>query len=107
MAAESPPSLAHMVYFTLKDDSDAAQNLLVEACKKYLDNHAGTLHFSAGCRAVAYQRPVNNTQFHVALHLVFDSEAAHDTYQTSPRHQEFIAENRDNWAQVQVFDSLI
>ncbi|NOY30629.1 MAG: Dabb family protein [Planctomycetes bacterium] len=106
MTSNNSKTFAHMVYFTLKESSAAAQETLVESCKKYLNDHEGLQHFSVGSRAEAYQRPVNNTDFHVALHLVFATEADHDRYQNSERHQRFINENKESWAQVQVFDAL-
>lgn len=99
--------LAHTVFFTLKDHSPQACRRMVEACRKYLNGHPGTVHFSAGARAEQYQRDVNDRDFHVALHLVFESAAAHDAYQTAERHQAFIAENKENWSQVRVFDSHV
>jgi Stress responsive A/B Barrel Domain len=98
--------LAHVVFFTLKDRSSAARNALVAACHKYLSDHPGTIHFSAGARAEAYQRPVNDQAFDVALVLVFAAEADHDRYQESPRHEQFIAEQSAAWAQVRVFDAV-
>jgi len=99
-------ALAHMVYFTLKDRSDAARDGLVHACQKYLSDHPGTIHFSAGPRATEYQRPVNDTQFDVAVILVFASDADHQRYQSSERHQLFLAEQLDNCSEVRVFDAL-
>jgi hypothetical protein len=99
--------LAHNVYFTLKDKSTAAKAQLVAACKKYLAGHPGTVFFAAGTLAEALQREVNVRDFDVALHLVFADQAAHDRYQEAPRHEQFIAENRDNWAAVRVFDSVV
>ena len=99
--------LAHIVFFTLKDNSVQACQRLVDACNKYLDGHPGTVHYSAGTRARQYQREVNDGGFDVALHVVFDSTDAHDQYQTAERHLQFIEENKDNWAQVRVFDSEI
>jgi len=107
MASQSTATFAHMVYFTLKDGSAAAQEVLINSCQEYLSDHPGSVAFSVGSRALAYQRPVNNTEFHVALHLVFATEADHQRYQDSELHQEFIAKNMENWAQVQVFDALI
>ena len=107
MASTESKSLAHIVYFTLKDRSEAAQDALVAACHEYLNNHPGTLHFSAGRRAKAYQRDVNDTQHDVGLVLVFATEADHDRYQTSDRHEEFISGQSDNWAEVRVFDTLV
>jgi hypothetical protein len=98
--------LAHLVFFTLKDRAPQAQDALVAACHKYLPGHDGVVHFSAGPRGEAYQRPVNDQQFDVALVVVFASEAAHDAYQQSAPHKQFIAEQSANWAQVRVFDAL-
>jgi hypothetical protein len=99
--------LAHNVFFTLKDRSTAAKQKLVAACKKYLTGHSGTIFFAAGTRAEALNRDVNDRDFDVALHLVFTNQAAHDAYQDAPRHDEFIAEQKDNWAKVRVFDSVV
>ena len=43
---------AHMVYFTLKDSSDEACQRLIAACKHFLSDHDGTIHFSAGSLAL-------------------------------------------------------
>jgi hypothetical protein len=61
--------------------------------------------FAAGTRTPDLVREVNDREFDVALHLIFENRAAHDRYQTAARHQQFVAENRDNWAQVRVFDA--
>ncbi len=101
------PAMGHMVFFQLKDKSPAACDKLVEACKKYLSGHPGTLYFSVGKRAEDCKRDVNDLDFDVALHLVFKDKAAHDVYATHPRHLKFIEENKDNWAKVRVFDSYL
>ena len=95
----------HMVYFTLEDDSPEAVDRLVRSCREHLSGHEGTLLMAVGTLAKEYQRPVNVRDFHVALQLVFESRAAHDRYQVSPRHQQFIEQNMANWAQVRVFDA--
>ena len=104
---KSEQHLAHMVYFSLNDNSAQAQQKLVEACKKYLSKHPGTVYFSAGTLAKDLKRPVNDTDFDVALHLVFESKAAHDKYQDAPLHNQFIEENKSNWKKVRVFDSYV
>jgi hypothetical protein len=105
--SSSPIGLAHLVYFTLKDPSPQSRDALVAACHKYLADHPGIIHFSAGPRAEKYQRPVNDQAYDVALVLVFASEADHDRYQEAPRHKQFVAEQSGNWAQVRVFDALV
>ena len=99
--------LAHNVYFTLHDNSAAAQAKMIQSCKKYLSNHPGTVFFACGSRALELQRPVNDRDFDVGLHLIFKTQADHDAYQEAPRHDQFIAENKDNWKTVRVFDSLV
>jgi hypothetical protein len=99
--------LAHNVFFALHDASDAAVAKLVAACKKYLANHPGTVFFACGTLAKELDRPVNDRDFDVGLHVVFQSKADHDAYQTAPLHDQFIAENKANWKKVRVFDSLV
>ena len=100
------PMIVHNVYFSLKDNSAAAKEKLVAACKKHLTKHAGEVFFAAGTLAADLDRPVNDRDFDVALHIVFQDRKAHDQYQDAPRHQQFIDENKDNWKKVRVFDSL-
>jgi hypothetical protein len=97
--------LSHSVYFTLNDNSPAAIQRLVTACKTCLSDHPGTVFFTAGTLADEFQRPVNDREFDVALHVVFTDRAAHDAYQQAPRHLKFIEENKANWKQVRVFDA--
>jgi hypothetical protein len=99
--------LSHDVYFTLKDNSADAKKKLVEACAKYLTRHSGAVFFAAGVRAEDFTREVNDRDFDVALHIVFKDKAAHDKYQESERHKQFIEEGKDNWKKVRVFDSII
>ncbi len=99
--------LAHNVYFTLHDASDAAADRLVAACHKYLKDHPGVVFFAAGKVALELARPVNDRMFHVALHVVFSDWAAHDAYQAAPSHKTFIEEQQANWRQVRVFDSEV
>ena len=96
--------LAHHVFFTLKDRSDEAAEQLVAACQKYLDNHDGLVDFSVGTRDRELNRTVNG-DFDVSLHVIFKDRPAHDAYQTAERHLQFIEEQKDNWATVQVMDS--
>lgn len=103
--ASAGAMLGHMVYFTLKDNSPDAIGRMVEACRKYLSGHPGTVLFAAGTRTPDLQREVNDRDFDVALQTVFATREDHDRYQTAERHLQFIAENKDNWARVRVFDA--
>ena len=99
--------LAHNVYFALNDPSDAARTRLVQACHKYLAPHPGIVFYAAGVLAADLHREVNVVDFDVALHVVFTDQAAHDHYQQTPAHLQFIEENKANWKHVRVFDSVV
>lgn len=101
------PQVAHMVYFKLKESTGNNKEKLVVACNKYLSGHEGTVYFSAGVLAKDLDREVNDQDFDVSLNLVFRNKAAHDTYQTHPRHLKFIEENKESLAGVRVFDSYL
>ena len=101
----SEKRLSHVVFFTLKDSSDAAIQTLLDACHKYLKNHPGVVYFGAGTLAKEYARPVNDHAFHVCLNVVFDSRASHDAYQTAPDHLKFIADHKESWEKVRIFDA--
>ena len=103
--AQTEPMLAHMVYFKLTDSSPAGVERQIAACRKYLTDHRGTLFFGVGTRTPGLSREVNDKDFDVGLHVVFKNRAAHDAYQVSPRHVQFIEENKPNWAKVRVFDA--
>ena len=97
--------LTHDVFFTLEDFSPERADALVAACHRYLKEHPGVVFFAAGTRAEECARAVNDDQFHVALHVVFEDKAAHDAYQEAADHLTFIEENKANWKQVRVFDA--
>jgi hypothetical protein len=99
--------LAHNVYFSLNDNSAAAKEKLVAACKKYLSGHPGAVFFAAGILAADLNRDVNDRDFDVALQIVFENKAAHDVYAKAERHLKFIAENNGNWKKVRVFDVYV
>jgi hypothetical protein len=99
--------LAHNVFFRLKDASPAAKAKMVTACKNYLSGHPGEVFFAVGTLAEELNRPVNVRDFHIALHIIFTDQAAHDRYQEATRHHQFIEENRENWDGVRVFDSVV
>ena len=107
LPARAESVLAHDVYFKLNDASPEARAKLVAACKKYLTGYEGTVYFSAGTVAAELDRPVNDRDFDVALHVYFKDRGAHDKYQEHPRHKQFIEEQQGNWKKVRVFDSRV
>ena len=102
----SPMMLAHIVFFSLYDPTPANRQKLDKTKKKYLSNHPGTVFFAAGTVA-DFDRPVNDRDFDVGLHLDIKDNASHDAYQTAPLHEQFIAENKAAWKKDRVFDSNV
>jgi hypothetical protein len=96
-----------MVFFKMKDGSADAEEKLVAACHKYLSGHEGTVYYSAGVLADELRREVNDRDFDVSLHVVFEDKAAHDNYQKNSRHLKFVEEYHDLWDGVRVFDSYL
>lgn len=101
------PKLAHHVYFSLNDNSDAAKEKLLAACKKYLSGHPGTESFAIGRLAKDLKQPVNDQEFDVSIQFVFTDKAAFEKYSKSQKHLKFIEENKPNWKKVRVFDSYL
>ena len=100
------PMLAHMVYFSLKEPTPENRQKMLAACHKYLTDHPGQVLYAAGTCA-SYDRPVNDRDFDIALHLVFKNKEAHDKYQVSDKHKQFITENLSGVKRVRVFDSKV
>ncbi len=100
--------IAHNVFFKLHDGSEAGRAKLLDACRKYLTGHPGVVSFACGIVEPDLARPVNDRDFDVSLHLIFDTRESHDIYQEqAPRHHQFIEENKADWAKVRVFDSIV
>ena len=97
--------IAHNVYFTLKDNSAEARSALLAACQKHLTDHPGEVSFACGAPAEGFERDVNDRDWGVGLHIVFTDKDAHDTYQDSKRHHQFVEENQPNWVRARVFDT--
>lgn len=96
----------HVVYFWMKPGtSDAARAQTVEGCKKYLAKIPAVRHLWTGRPAMTPREVVDNS-YDVGLCVVLDDSAGHDVYQEHPLHKDFIAENKENWQRVQIYDFL-
>jgi len=98
---------AHNVFFSLKDKSPEKIEQLIADSEKSLAILPGITSFACGVREVALIREVNDRDFDISIHILFESKEAHDAYQVSPSHHEYIARNEDNWAEVRVFDTAL
>jgi hypothetical protein len=99
--------LSHNVLFSLKDPSEKARNELIAGCKKYLTGHPGTVFFGVGTLADDLAWEVSDRNFDVLLQIVFESKAAHDAYQESPRHEEFFEKLGGNWKNLRSIDAYV
>jgi hypothetical protein len=99
--------LSHNVLFSLKDRSEKAKAELIAGCKKYLTGHPGTVFFSVGSLADDIAWEGSDRDFDVFLQLVFESKAAHDAYQDSPRHEEFFDKLGANWKNLRSIDAYV
>lgn len=108
VADDDAPKIAHMVFFTLKDQSPESLDKFAASCHKYLADIPGVVYFSVGKRAEDVEEPgVTVKDFDVALHSVFESKEAKEKYLVHEMHKAFVEANRDNFAQVRVFDSYL
>ncbi len=107
ITSAAEPQVSHVVYFTLKESTQANKEKLFAACNQYLSRHDGTVYFTAGVLAEDLSREVNDKDFDVSLIVIFRNKAAQDKYQTHPRHLKFIAEYAELWESVRVFDSYL
>lgn len=101
------PRLAHNVYFSLKDSSDAVKEKLVADCRKLFAGNSDVLFFAIGGLAKDLRRPVNDQDFDVSVLAIFKDKAAHDNFQKADLHLRLIEENKGNWKKVRVFDSYL
>ncbi|HEX4147559.1 MAG TPA: Dabb family protein [Pirellulales bacterium] len=100
------PMFVHNVFFSLKDNSAASKQKLLEACKKYLTAHEGEVFFAVGVLCDERMLRANDRDFDVDLLIVFKRQADIAIFDKSARHVQFAAENKANWKKVRVFDAL-
>lgn len=99
--------LFHSVFFQLKDSSDSACEAFIKDCRTYLSGQNGVLSFHAARIVEEHQREVNMRDFHVSIHIIFESKQHHDDYQGCDDHNVFVDRNKDNWGTVRVYDAYI
>ena len=63
--------------------------------------------FLAGTLADDIAWQCSDRNFDVVLQIVFESKAAHDAYQDSPRHEEFFDKLGGNWKNLRSFDAYV
>jgi len=105
---DAEPRQAHSVFFTLKDNSPEARAEFVKSCQKYLTGHEGAVSVSFGTIAEDVVEPnVSVRDFDISLLVVFENKEAGQKYLVSPRHLQFVKENKEKFAKVRVFDTYL
>ena len=107
-APKPGPMIGHMVYFTLKERTPAAREAFAQSTRDLLGGLDGLAFFAVGTLPdQPFEPAVNDREFDIALQVVFLDKAAHSAYIKHPKHDEFVKVNKDKWAKVRVFDSVI
>lgn len=99
MESNSSPMIMHSTYFKLQQGSSPdTRESYMAACREYLSTAQGMMSFWVGELAEDMQRSVNDRDFNVAMHQVFQNKDMFEQYNGhDPRHDQFVAEvNR--WA---------
>lgn len=97
----------HIVHFWLKDDITDAQRLTFIDEVKKLANSENVAEFRLGKPAGTPREVVDNS-YDFQIVVSFESQAAHDAYQsaTDEVHSHFVATCKELFAKVLIYDSL-
>src|SRR5687768_17572240 len=103
--APAEPKFVHAVFFTMKPDtSESAIDSLVDDAYTMLAKIPAVRKIESGRRDERMMRDVNDKDFTVGLMVYFDDKAGHDAYSDHPLHTEYVAKNKEHWANVRVYD---
>ena len=98
--------LVHTVFFKFKESATEAD---VQSCADDARNLLGKIEtvkaIYVGSPADTTVRPVSVRDFGLSLTVVFENIPDQDVYQVHPLHDEFIANNKENWGGVTVYDA--
>ncbi|SHI37022.1 Dabb family protein [Aquimarina spongiae] len=98
--------LVHTVLFWLNNpDNREERKTFEKGVKELLDGCEFITSSHFGTPANTEKRPVVDASFTYCVVITFASKEAHDNYQVAPIHKKFIAENKDLWNKVLVYDS--
>ncbi len=95
--------LVHDVFFRLADPSEANIAGLIRACES-LREVPTVLDLATGARHPEMTREVNQTDYHVGLHVVFADRAGLEAYIVHPVHQALLQQYAEHFENVRVFD---
>ena len=103
----NPAPLVHTVFFWLTETTDDAGRANFVAGARALAEAPTVRHCFVGTPAGTPARAVVDNSFDYSLMLWFDDVAAHDAYQVSEVHQQFVDEQGAKFARVVVRDTVM
>jgi hypothetical protein len=100
------PSLAHHVFFWLKNpESTADRDKLIQGIRS-LEKIETVRGLHIGLPASTEKRDVVDGSYSVCELMFFDDPQGEKTYQEHPIHKKFVEEHSHLWSKVVVYDSL-
>ncbi len=102
---QSSVNFYHVVYFWLKDPSEANKKTFLSYVKEYTSGIDVIQQAFIGAPADT-DRPVIDSSYTYSIVLAFNSKEDQDIYQEHPVHLNFVEKAQDMWSKVQVYDSV-
>ncbi|MGE4285311.1 MAG: Dabb family protein [Phycisphaerae bacterium] len=96
--------LVHSVYFWLKKDVTDEQRAFFKTCLDRLKNVEEAVAVYTGSPSTT-NRPVIERSYDFALTLVFKDMPAHDAYQVSPPHKQFLKDCSAMFDRLVIYDA--
>ena len=97
--------LIHTVLFWLKKDLDAEQVAQFRAGLETLKGIESAETAYIGTPSATPERPVIDSSYDYCLTVILKDIPSHDAYQDDPIHLEFIANCKEFWTEVKVYDA--
>jgi pyruvate-formate lyase-activating enzyme len=94
--------ILHNVFFWLKTPNAEVVSEFMAALQK-LEKIQEIKQIHVGVPAPII-RPVVDNSYSVGLTVFFVDLKGHDAYQVHPLHKEFLANNKEKWSKVQIYD---
>jgi hypothetical protein len=96
----------HQVLFWLKKDAPADARDRIIADGRSLLSRIPTVRQLWMGRPAMTPRDVVDNSYDVGLCVIVEDVAGHDVYQDHPLHKQFIAQNKELWERVRIFDFM-
>lgn len=95
----------HSVRFYLSPELPAERRAALRAGLETLRTIPSVRQLFVGTPAPVPARPILDSEYAFALTVLFDDLAGHGAYQTHPTHLKFVADHKDCWTRIAVFDA--